>query len=35
MRIFLVEDEPSVAAFLYQGLSEQSYTVDLAADGIR
>ncbi|AMJ65253.1 response regulator transcription factor [Hymenobacter sp. PAMC 26628] len=34
MRILLVEDEPSVAAFLHQGLSEQGYTVDLAADGL-
>ncbi|MGI4883794.1 MAG: response regulator [Janthinobacterium lividum] len=34
MRILLVEDEPSVAAFLHQGLSEQGYAVDLAADGL-
>ena len=34
MRILLVEDEPSVAAFLHQGLTEQDYTVDLAADGL-
>lgn len=34
MRILLVEDESSVAAFLHQGLSEQGYTVDLAADGM-
>ena len=34
MKILLVEDEPSVAAFLHQGLTEQDYTVDLAADGL-
>ncbi len=34
MKILLVEDEPSVAAFLHQGLTEQEYTVDLAADGL-
>ncbi|AMR26121.1 DNA-binding response regulator [Hymenobacter psoromatis] len=34
MKILLVEDEPSVAAFLHQGLTEQGYTVDLAADGL-
>ena len=34
MKILLVEDEPSVAGFLHQGLSEQGYTVDLAADGL-
>ncbi|WP_223649619.1 response regulator transcription factor [Hymenobacter psoromatis] len=34
MKILLVEDEPSVAAFLHQGLTEQGYTVDLAADGM-
>lgn len=34
MRILLVEDEPSVAAFLHQGLREQGYAVDLAADGL-
>lgn len=34
MRVLLVEDESSVAAFLHQGLSEQGYTVDLAADGM-
>ncbi len=34
MNILLVEDEPAVAAFLHRGLSEQGYTVDLAADGL-
>ena len=34
MKILLVEDEPSVAAFLHQGLTEQGYAVDLAADGM-
>ena len=34
MKILLVEDEPSVAAFLHRGLTEQEYTVDLAADGL-
>jgi len=34
MKILLVEDEPSVAAFLHQGLTEQDYTVDVAADGL-
>ena len=34
MKILLVEDEPSVASFLHRGLTEQNYTVDLAADGL-
>ena len=34
MKILLVEDEPKVAAFLHQGLTEQHHTVDLAADGL-
>lgn len=34
MKILLVEDEPKVAAFLHQGLSEQQHQVDLAADGL-
>ncbi|SET04727.1 response regulator transcription factor [Hymenobacter actinosclerus] len=34
MKILLVEDEPKVAAFLHQGLSEQHHHVDLAADGL-
>ena len=34
MKILLVEDEPKVAAFLHQGLTEQQYVVDLAPDGL-
>ena len=34
MKILVVEDEPAVAGFLHQGLTEQGYTVDLAADGL-
>ena len=33
MRVLLVEDEPSAAAVLAKGLREQTYAVDLAADG--
>src|SRR5437763_6880497 len=33
MRILLVEDEPRVAHFIAKGLREQSYAVDIAADG--
>jgi len=33
MRILLVEDEPKLALTLQRGLEEQSYAVDLAADG--
>jgi DNA-binding response OmpR family regulator len=33
MRVLLVEDEPSAAHVLAKGLREQSYAVDLAADG--
>jgi DNA-binding response OmpR family regulator len=33
MRILLVEDEPAAAQVLAKGLREQSYAVDLAADG--
>jgi len=33
MRILLVEDEPDVSRMLAKGLREQSYAVDLAADG--
>ena len=33
MRILLVEDEPRVAHFVAKGLREQSYAVDVAADG--
>jgi two-component system copper resistance phosphate regulon response regulator CusR len=33
MRILLVEGEPDVAQMLAKGLREQSYAVDVAADG--
>lgn len=33
MRILLVEDEPDAARLLAKGLREQSYAVDVAADG--
>jgi len=33
VRILLVEDEPQAAAVLAKGLREQSYAVDVAADG--
>lgn len=33
MKILVVEDEPKVADFIKQGLEEQNYEVDLAADG--
>jgi two-component system copper resistance phosphate regulon response regulator CusR len=33
MRILLVEDELDVARMLAKGLREQSYAVDVAADG--
>ncbi len=33
MRILLVEDETRVAGFIARGLREQSYAVDIAADG--
>jgi two-component system copper resistance phosphate regulon response regulator CusR len=33
VRILLVEDETRVAAFVAKGLREQSYAVDVAADG--
>jgi two-component system copper resistance phosphate regulon response regulator CusR len=33
MRILLVEDEPTAARMLAKGLREQTYAVDLAADG--
>lgn len=34
MKILLVEDEQKVASFIRQGLTEQSFTVDLASDGV-
>jgi len=33
MRILLVEDEERIAAFIYKGLHEELYTVDVARDG--
>jgi DNA-binding response OmpR family regulator len=33
MRVLLVEDEPNAAQILAKGLREQTYAVDLAADG--
>lgn len=33
MRILLVEDEPSAATMLAKGLREETYAVDIAADG--
>jgi DNA-binding response OmpR family regulator len=33
MRILIVEDEPNVLAFIEQGLKEEGYAVDAAADG--
>lgn len=33
MRVLVVEDEKKVAAFVAQGLREQSYAVDVAPDG--
>lgn len=34
MRVLLVEDEPGIAKFIRQGLSEAGYAVDLAQDGL-
>lgn len=33
MRVLLAEDEPRVASFIARGLREQTYAVDVAADG--
>ncbi|HXW04492.1 MAG TPA: response regulator transcription factor [Vicinamibacterales bacterium] len=33
MRVLIVEDDPTIAEFVTQGLSEAGYAVDLAADG--
>lgn len=33
MRILVIEDEPGIAAFLKEGLEEESYAVDVAYDG--
>jgi len=34
MRILIVEDEPKTAAYVRRGLTEQSYAVDVAHDGV-
>lgn len=34
MRILLVEDEPGIADFICQGLTESTYAVDVAYDGL-
>lgn len=33
MRILVIEDEPGIAGFLKQGLEEEAFSVDVAADG--
>jgi two-component system copper resistance phosphate regulon response regulator CusR len=33
MRVLIVEDDRKVAGFIEQGLQEEGYAVDLAADG--
>ena len=33
MRLLIVEDEPKLATFIQQGLTEESYAVDVARDG--
>jgi heavy metal response regulator len=33
MRILVIEDEKKIASFIKRGLTEQHYTVDVAADG--
>lgn len=35
MKILVIEDEPKLSAFLRQGLEEQGYEVDVAADGAK
>jgi two-component system, OmpR family, copper resistance phosphate regulon response regulator CusR len=35
MRILIVEDEEGIANFLKQGLEEESFTVDVAFDGVK
>ena len=35
MRILVIEDEPGIAGFLRDGLTEEGYTVDTAEDGPR
>ena len=33
MKLLVVEDDPKTAAYLRKGLSENSFVVDMAADG--
>ena len=33
MRLLVVEDEPKLAQYIHRGLSEESFTVDIARDG--
>ena len=33
MRLLVVEDEPKLAQYIYRGLSEESFLVDIARDG--
>ncbi len=35
MRVLVVEDEKKVASFIRKGLAEQSYSVDVATDGLQ
>ncbi len=35
MRVLIVEDEPKVASFIRRALEEESYAVDVCADGIQ
>jgi heavy metal response regulator len=35
MRVLVVEDNPDMGPYLKQGLAEQGFAVDLAADGLR
>ncbi len=34
MRILMIEDEPGIAAFVKEGLQEESFAVDVAYDGV-
>lgn len=34
MRILMIEDEPGIAAFVKEGLQEESFAVDVAHDGV-
>jgi DNA-binding response OmpR family regulator len=34
MRVLVIEDEPGIAQFIYQGLSEAGYAIDVAQDGL-